>query len=196
MLQSRFREPVTKLITPICRGAVRMGITANMLTAIGAFGAATAALYFFPRGEFLLGTIVVALFALSDLFDGTMARLTNEGGTRWGALLDSTLDRVSDAAICIGIWAYFERNNDSNQYLALAVLVLGTLIPYVRARAEGLGISCNVGIAERAERLILLLGGTAVAGIGFVSALPAILWILLVVSAITVAQRLVLVYRA
>ena len=196
MLQSRFRAPVTKLITPICRGALRIGITPNMLTAVGSLGAATSALYFFPQGKFLLGTFIVAIFVLSDLLDGTMARMTNQSGTRWGALLDSTMDRISDASICIGIWAYYESTGDSNQYLALAVLVLGTLIPYVRARAEGLGIACNVGIAERAERLILILVGTGLAGLGFTEALPVVLVVLVVLSVITVSQRLLLVYRA
>lgn len=196
MIQSRFKAPVTKIITPICRGALRVGITANSLTIIGALGVSISALYFFPRGEFFLGTLLVSLFALSDLFDGTIARLANSAGTKWGALLDSTLDRVSDAAICIGIWAYFQATGSVYQYLALLALVLGGLIPYIRARAEGLGISCSVGIAERAERLILLLGGTALEGFGLNGSIKVTLTILVVLSAITTLQRLAAVYRA
>jgi CDP-diacylglycerol--glycerol-3-phosphate 3-phosphatidyltransferase len=196
MIQNRFKAPVTKVITPLCRAALRAGLSANALTAIGALGVSISAIYFFPKGEFFIGTILVSIFALSDLFDGTMARLTNSQGTKWGALLDSTLDRVSDAAICIGIWAYLESVDSNSQYLALAALVFGGLIPYVRARAEGLGIRCDVGIAERAERLILLLGATALEGLGIEGALTFALSILLLLSIITTGQRLLVVYRA
>lgn len=196
MIQSRLKEPVTKLIVPICRAALRIGISANALTLLGAIGVIASSLYFFPRGDLFIGTLVISFFALSDLFDGTLARLSNSTGTKWGALLDSTLDRVSDAAICIGIWAYLREEGGMNQYLALAVLFLGGLIPYIRARAESLGIACTVGVAERAERLILLLVGTGLAGLGVALALPIALWILFALSLVTVAQRMLVVYRA
>lgn len=173
-----------------------MKVSANALTIFGAIGVSTSAIYFFSRDQLFVGTLVVSLFALSDLFDGTMARLSNNQGTKWGALLDSTLDRVSDAAIAIGIWLYF-RNADSDiQYLALVVLFLGGLIPYIRARAESLGIECSVGVAERAERLILLLVGTGLAGLGIDIALEAALVLLALLSVVTVLQRMRVVYRA
>ncbi|NCX36652.1 MAG: CDP-alcohol phosphatidyltransferase family protein, partial [Actinobacteria bacterium] len=106
MIQNRFKAPVTAFITPSCRFLLRIGITANWLTFIGALGCSISALYFFSQGEFFLGTIFVALFALSDLFDGTMARLSERGTTKWGALIDSTLDRATDAAIYAGVIAY------------------------------------------------------------------------------------------
>lgn len=196
MIQSRYKAPVTKVITPICRWLLRMKVSANALTIFGAIGVSTSAIYFFSRDQLFVGTLVVSLFALSDLFDGTMARLSNNQGTKWGALLDSTLDRVSDAAIAIGIWLYF-RNADSDiQYLALVVLFLGGLIPYIRARAESLGIECSVGVAERAERLILLLVGTGLAGLGIDIALEAALVLLALLSVVTVLQRMRVVYRA
>jgi CDP-diacylglycerol--glycerol-3-phosphate 3-phosphatidyltransferase len=196
MIQSRYKAPVTKVITPICRWLLRMKVSANALTIFGAIGVSTSAIYFFSRDQLFVGTLVVSLFALSDLFDGTMARLSNNHGTKWGALLDSTLDRVSDAAIAIGVWLYF-RNADSDfQYLALVVLFLGGLIPYIRARAESLGIECSVGVAERAERLILLLLGTGLAGLGIDIALEAALVLLALLSVVTVLQRMRVVYRA
>jgi CDP-diacylglycerol--glycerol-3-phosphate 3-phosphatidyltransferase len=196
MIQSRFKAPVTKVITPICRGLLRVKVSANALTIFGAIGVSFSAIYFFSRNQLFIGTLVVSFFALSDLFDGTMARLSNNQGTKWGALLDSTLDRVSDAAIAIGLWLYF-RNADSDiQYLALVVLFLGGLIPYIRARAESLGIECSVGVAERAERLILLLLGTGLAGLGIDIALEAALVLLALLSVVTVFQRMRVVYRA
>jgi CDP-diacylglycerol--glycerol-3-phosphate 3-phosphatidyltransferase len=196
MIQSRFKAPVTKVITPICRGLLKVGISANALTVFGTLGVCISALYFFGSDQLFLGTIIISLFALSDLFDGTMARLSNSQGTKWGALLDSTLDRISDAAIALGIWLYF-RNLDSDfQYLALASLLIGGLIPYIRARAESLGIECSVGIAERAERLIITLVGTGLAGLNVPFALETSLTILVILSIATVIQRMRVVYRS
>ncbi len=148
MIQNRFKAPVTALITPSCRFLLRIGITANWLTFIGAIGSSISALYFFSKGDFFLGTILVSLFALSDLFDGTMARLSEQGTTKWGALIDSTLDRVTDAAIYAGVISYAISSDNTNlALLALLALITGALIPYIRAKAESLGISCSVGIA-------------------------------------------------
>ncbi len=196
MIQNRFRVPVTRLITPICRALIRVGISPNTLTVIGSLGASISAIYFFSQQELFIGTLVTTLFVLSDLFDGTMARLTNKEGTRWGALLDSTLDRVTDAAVSIGIWIYLMEIESNSSYLALAVLFLGGLIPYIRAKAESLGISCSVGIAERTERLILLLVGSGLAGLGLTVALDLALWTLFILGLVTVAQRMKVVYKS
>lgn len=196
MIQNRFKAPVTNLITPVCRAMLKIGLSANAVTAIGATGTTISAIYFYSRGELFLGTILVSIFALSDLFDGTMARLSNSAGTKWGAFLDSTLDRISDAAIAIGIWFYLNDQNSNYQYLALCVLFLSGLIPYVRAKAESLGIECSVGVAERAERLILLLVGAGLAGLGFELALEAALFALTVFGVVTVLQRMRVVFKA
>lgn len=196
MIQSRFKAPVTRVITPICRGLLRVGVSANALTVFGTLGVCISALYFFDSDQLFLGTIFISFFALSDLFDGTMARLSNQQGTKWGALLDSTLDRISDAAIAIGIWLYL-RNLDSDfQYVALALLLIGGLIPYIRARAESLGIECSVGIAERAERLIITLAGTGLTGLNVPFALEISLMVLVLLSVVTVIQRMRVVYRS
>jgi CDP-diacylglycerol--glycerol-3-phosphate 3-phosphatidyltransferase len=196
MIQRRFKAPVTAFITPICRALLRIGLSANAITVIGAAGATFSSIYFFARGEFFLGTLLVSLFALSDLLDGTMARISKSDGTRWGALLDSTLDRVSDAAIAIGIWIYLFDEGSDLHLVAIAALFLGSLIPYIRAKAESLGIECSVGFAERPERLIILLVGTGLFGLGLDFALGLSLWLLVFISLITVIQRMKVVHQA
>ncbi len=196
MIQRRFKAPVTAFITPICRALLRIGLSANAITVIGAAGATFSSIYFFARGEFFVGTLLVSLFALSDLLDGTMARISKTDGTRWGALLDSTLDRVSDAAIAIGIWIYLFNEGSDLHLVAVAALFLGGLIPYIRAKAESLGIECSVGFAERPERLIVLLVGTGLFGLGLDFALGVSLCLLVFLSLITVIQRMKVVHQA
>jgi len=197
MIQNRFKAPVTALITPSCRFLLRIGITANWLTFIGAIGSSISALYFFSKGDFFLGTILVSLFALSDLFDGTMARLSEQGTTKWGALIDSTLDRVTDAAIYAGVISYaISIDNTNLALLALLALITGALIPYIRAKAESLGIACSVGIAERAERLIIILTATGLYGLGVNIALAGGLLLINIVGLITIVQRLLVVARS
>jgi len=196
MIQRRFKAPVTAFITPICRALLRIGLSANAITAIGAAGATFSSIYFFARGDFFLGTLLVSLFALSDLLDGTMARISKTDGTRWGALLDSTLDRVSDAAIVIGIWIYLLNEGSDLHLVAIPALFLGGLIPYIRAKAESLGIECSVGFAERPPRLIILLVGTGLFGLGLNFALGLSLWLLVFISLITVIQRMKVVHQA
>jgi len=197
MIQNRFKAPVTALITPSCRFLLRIGITANWLTFIGAIGSSISALYFFSKGDFFLGTILVSLFALSDLFDGTMARLSEQGTTKWGALIDSTLDRVTDAAIYAGVISYAISSDNTNlALLALLALITGALIPYIRAKAESLGIACSVGIAERAERLIIILTATGLYGLGVNIALAGGLLLVNILGLITIVQRLLVVARS
>ena len=197
MIQNRFKAPVTALITPSCRFLLRIGITANWLTFIGAIGSSISALYFFSKGDFFLGTILVSLFALSDCFDGTMARLSELGTTKWGALIDSTLDRATDAAIYAGVISYaISIDNRNLALLALLALITGALIPYIRAKAESLGIACSVGIAERAERLIIILTATGLYGLGVNIALAGGLLLINILGLITIVQRLLVVARS
>jgi CDP-diacylglycerol--glycerol-3-phosphate 3-phosphatidyltransferase len=198
MIASRLKAPVTAVITPLCRFFLRCGLTPNTLTTLGALGSVIASLYFFSNGEFFIGTVVVTFFALSDLFDGTMARLSKEGSSRWGALIDSTLDRVTDSSICIGILLYFLDHDGASLtvVMTLFVLVTGALIPYIRARAESLGIECNVGIAERAERLIILLVATGLYGLGIEPAMNVALAVLSILGTVTITQRLLVVARS
>jgi CDP-diacylglycerol--glycerol-3-phosphate 3-phosphatidyltransferase len=195
MLQSSWREPVGKIIDPIARLLIKMRISANLISIIGGMGASISALYFFPKGEFLIGVIAVTIFALFDLFDGTVARLSAKGSSKWGAALDSTLDRISDSAILIGGYIYVQKNNDSLSKYFLISLVSGFLVSYIRARAESLAIKCDGGVAERTERLIIILAAYALFDLGISSAIEFGIYLLTILSLITVAQRLVIVYK-
>lgn len=174
---------------------MRVGITANGITVVGAVGSWVASLFFFTNGKFFVGTLVIALFLLSDLFDGTIARLSGSNGTRFGALLDSTLDRISDAVVIIALIFWSEENERDWLVPLIASLLLGFLISYIKARAEGLGIPCEVGVAERAERLIVLLTATGLYGLGVATAMDVGLWFLVAINAVTVAQRFYVVMR-
>ena len=196
MLQHKLRAPVSVIISPLCRGLVNAGVRANHLTVIGAIGSCFFALFFFPRGQFIVGTILVALFALLDLLDGTVARMTDEIPSKWGALLDSTVDRISDAVIVIGIAIYLDNNRNIPLVVPFLVVLLSGLVSYVRARSESLGIQCAVGVGERTERLIIILVGTFLFGIGIDGALEVSLWLVLIISTLTVFQRLAVVFRA
>ena len=195
MLQNSLRAPVTRIITPVCRGLLRVGLTANAVSAIGAIGSSLSALFFFSRGRFLPGVIVTILFVLSDMFDGTMARLS-EAKSNWGALLDSSLDRITDSVI-LGSLAYFLSNrNDPLLSIVLVSLVAGNLVSYIKARAESLDIECNGGFAERTERLVIVFLSVGLAGLNIPFALAIGMWFLALASIYTTFERLVIVYRA
>src|SRR4051795_8200927 len=162
-----------------------------MITIAGTIGAVAGSVVLFGTGHLFWGTVVVTVSVLLDLLDGALARARG-GGTVFGAVLDSAGDRVADAAIFGSLIWWFSGAGDNRLLvlLALLCLVLGVLTSYVKARAEGVGLSCDVGIVERTERLILVLAGTAFAGLGVPYALHAGLWLLLAGSAVTVVQRI------
>lgn len=196
MISSHLKPQVTRLINPVVKIAVRFGVTANGVTISGAFGTVASALYFYPRGELFVGTLVICFFALSDLFDGAIARLTNGTGTTWGGFLDSTIDRVTDAAIVIGVLIYILDRDQFAAILLLISLVTGGLIPYIRAKAESLSIECSGGIAERTERIVITLTAVGLYGLGIEIALVIGFGVLAILGVITVAQRMFIVYRA
>ena len=196
MLNLRLRPAVGKVVDPIAAALLRAGVSPDAVTLAGTAGAVIGALAFFPRGSFVIGSAIVALSVLTDLLDGTMARQRGTTGP-FGAWLDSTCDRVADAAIFSGLVLWFTGDGDDRLLAAVALfcLVTGGLVSYAKARAEGLGLRCDVGLAERAERLILVLVGTALAGFGLEVALAVLLWVLAAASAITVVQRALEVRR-
>lgn len=196
MLRIPLKSGVTRLITPIAKGMIRAGITANAITIVGALGSWISSIYFFSRGDFFVGTLVIAFFLLSDLFDGTIARLTSSTGSRFGALLDSTLDRISDAMIFIALILFSVENARSWLFPLILGLLTGFLISYIKAKAESLSIVCEVGIAERSERLIILLTSTGLYGLGIDSAVIIGLWFLVLLNLITIFQRFHVVMRA
>ncbi|HEY7720429.1 MAG TPA: CDP-alcohol phosphatidyltransferase family protein [Pedococcus sp.] len=196
MLNRYARAFMTKVLTPVAKLLLRLGVSPDVVTLVGTAGVCVGALGFYPRHEFFWGTIVITAFVFSDNLDGTMARLAGRSGN-WGAFLDSTLDRVGDAAIFGGLvlW-YAGQGNTLMAGLALACLILGLVVSYARARAEGLGMTANVGIAERAERLVAVLAATGLVGLGVPEVLlTVVLALLAVASLITVAQRMLTVRR-
>ncbi|MEU0521078.1 phosphatidylinositol phosphate synthase [Streptosporangium sp. NPDC006007] len=189
------RPAVTRILTPLGRALARRGISPNVVTAFGTFGTVAAALFFYPRGELFPGTVVITIFVLADLLDGVMARMGGEGSL-WGAFLDSTLDRVGDAGIFSGLVIWFMVSGQRTlAAVALFCLVAGALVSYVKARAEGLGLNCDVGLAERPERLVVGLVSAGLGGLGVPYVLAAGLWLLAVASVVTVVQRLLHVRR-
>lgn len=196
MLSRRARPAAGKVLRPIAQGLLNVGLTPDAVTAIGTAGVVTAALVFFPQGELLTGTLVIVVFVLFDALDGTMARLGGTSST-WGAFLDSVLDRVADAAIFSGLALWFATaDNLLGVALCLLCLALGAVVSYTKARAEGLGMTADVGFAERLERLIAILIGAGFVGLGVPTGfLVLILALLAVASAVTIVQRMAEVRR-
>jgi CDP-diacylglycerol--glycerol-3-phosphate 3-phosphatidyltransferase len=192
MLNRIARTSITRLFTPLARGLLRLGISADAVTIIGTLGVCAGALAFYPRGEFLVGTLVITAFVFADNVDGIMARLSGHQSS-WGAFLDSVLDRLGDAAIFIGLALWFAGDGDSLRLtaLCLACLALGAVVSYAKARAEGLGYTADVGFAERAERLVAVLVTTGLVGLFDlpVVVLEVVLWLLAAASLWTVVQR-------
>jgi CDP-diacylglycerol--glycerol-3-phosphate 3-phosphatidyltransferase len=180
----------TRLLTPVSQWLARTPVTPNMVTVVGTLGVSGGALALFPTGHLLAGVIVCTVFVFADMLDGTLARIKGSSGA-WGAFLDSTLDRIADAAVFAGLAAYFVNGGDSRMMAGVAIycLVTGSLVSYAKARAQGLGVSCDVGIAERTERLLIALVAAGLAGLGVPYVLPAGLWILAVLTTITLGQR-------
>jgi CDP-diacylglycerol---glycerol-3-phosphate 3-phosphatidyltransferase len=197
MLNVRARGPIGVVVNPLVALLAKTGLTPNALTVAGAVGTVVGAALM-ARGELFWGVIVTTIFVLFDMIDGRLARAQGTSGP-WGALLDSTLDRLSDGVIFGALVIWFGRSAPQDEPwlagLALFCLLSGALVSYVKARAEGLGLTCNVGFAERAERLIIVLVGTGLAGLGVRYVMAAALWFLAAASVITIGQRLLAVRR-
>jgi len=192
----RTRDFFARLFTPVARFLLARGISPDAVTIIGTLGVVAGALVFFPTGHLLVGALVVTVFVFSDTVDGVMARLQGRP-SKWGAFLDSTLDRFGDSAIFGGLVFYYIGPGDSKLWagFALVCLVMGSLTSYARARAEGLGMTAKGGIAERADRLVSILVAAGFSGMGVPWILQIVLVLLAVASSITVVQRILLVRR-
>src|SRR5918911_552313 len=123
MLNKYARVFFTRVLTPVARALVRLGVSPDVVTLLGTLGVCAGALAFYPRGEFFVGTLVITAFVFSDLVDGTMARMTGRS-SRWGAFLDSTLDRLGDAAVFGGILLYYAGRGDDMLLVVLALYCL------------------------------------------------------------------------
>jgi len=197
MLNRFARAFVAKLFTPLARLFLKLGLSPDVVTIVGTIGVCVGALGFYPRHEFFWGSILVSVFALSDTIDGVMARLSDRS-SKWGAYLDSTLDRVGDSAVFGGLVLWYAGDGGTPYLaaLALACLILGSVVSYSKARAEGLGMTANVGIAERADRLVAVLIATGLVGLGVPEVLlTVVLSLVALASLITVIQRMLEVRR-
>jgi CDP-diacylglycerol--glycerol-3-phosphate 3-phosphatidyltransferase len=196
VLSQHVRPAVAKVLDPIGRALLRVGLTPDVVTVAGTVGTSAAALWFYPSGRLLAGTLVIAVLVLADSIDGTMARLSGRSSP-WGAFLDSVLDRVADAAIFSGLALWLAAQGELwGVGFTLAALALGQIVSYTRARAEGLGAQAAVGLAERAERLIIVLVAAGAVGLGApVQVLVVAMGVLAVLSAVTVGQRFAAVRR-
>jgi CDP-diacylglycerol--glycerol-3-phosphate 3-phosphatidyltransferase len=198
----RFRAFWTRVFTPVVDLLLRWGVSPDVVTLVGTLGVVAGAVVFFPRGELFVGVLVITAFVFSDLVDGAMARKSGRVSP-FGAFLDSTLDRIGDAAIFGSLAMYYVGPGDNDAFAALAVycLTMGGVTSYARARAEALGMQAKVGIAERADRLVAILVITGLAdlvrmlgaGDEALYAIPVTLAALAVASTVTVVQRILVV---
>lgn len=189
------RKLASGIIEPSARLLLRLHVVPDFVTVFGTIGAVTSALICFPTGNFGLGVLLIAVFAISDLLDGTMARLAGTSGP-WGNFLDATLDRIVDGAIFGGLIIWAAINGDIGTACGgTLALVMGQVTSYAKARAEAVGATANVGIAERAERLMAVLVAALLTAFGVPYVLPVVLWILGILGLVTIIQRMVVVRK-
>jgi CDP-diacylglycerol---glycerol-3-phosphate 3-phosphatidyltransferase len=178
-----------RLFNPIVQGLARTPVTPNMITVAGTVGVSAAALSMFPIGELFPGAFTATVFVFTDMLDGQLARIKGNSG-KYGAFLDSTMDRFGDAAVFGGITIWFMRTNHLLAVVSLFCLAAGLSVSYVKARAEGLGLNADVGLIERPERLIIGLTSIGLSGLGIPYVLPIGMWGLAAGTAITLGQRM------
>ncbi|MEV6611447.1 phosphatidylinositol phosphate synthase [Kutzneria sp. NPDC051319] len=197
MLNIFARASVSRVTDPVGTWLQRRGVTPNAVTLVGTAGTVLGALWFLPRGELFAGTLVITFFVLFDLLDGAVARASG-AGTRFGAVLDASCDRIADGALlgAIAWWCLAGAGDRSGGAAALIALVGAQVISYIKARAEATGLTADGGLVERAERMILALVGTGLTGLGVPYALDVALWVLAGLAVITVAQRMIAVHRS
>jgi CDP-diacylglycerol---glycerol-3-phosphate 3-phosphatidyltransferase len=186
------RAAYARLSRPVAKAALRVGLTPDSITIIGTAGAVIAALTLYPIGQLWWGSVAVSFFVLADMLDGAMAR-ERGGGTRFGAVLDATCDRISDGAVFAGVlwWAAFGMRSASLVVATLICLITSQVISYIKARAEASGLEGGGGIIERPERLVIVLSGAGLSGLfGVPWLLHVAMWVLAVASLITLGQRL------
>jgi CDP-diacylglycerol--glycerol-3-phosphate 3-phosphatidyltransferase len=182
-----------RLFRPLIQGLARTPVTPNMITVIGTLGVCAAALALFPIGETFPGAFIATLFVFTDMLDGQLARIKGDSG-KYGAWLDSTMDRFADACVFGGITIWFIRTNHLLAVVGLFCLACGLCVSYVKARAEGLGLNADVGLIERPERLLIGLTGIGLSGLGVPWTMNIGMWAVAAGSAYTLWQRMRAVY--
>jgi len=184
------------VLAPVVNLAIALHLTPNTITVIGLLITVVAS-GLVAGGWLLVGAAVLSAGSLLDAVDGALARAQG-GGTEFGSFLDSTLDRASEAILYVGIAVWFMNALDEPILPVLAVFVAmagSFLVSYARARAEGIGLSASVGLAPRTERLVLIIAGIALAGLGFTPILIGILFLVAALTVVTVVQRIWHVWR-
>jgi CDP-diacylglycerol---glycerol-3-phosphate 3-phosphatidyltransferase len=188
---SKARNIGKMIATPFAKIFIKLGFSPDLVTLFGTLGVVVSSIIFFSKGEFLVGSILFAMFVGLDAVDGTVARLLNRN-SKWGAFFDSVLDRIADGVVLGSLAFYFANAEEEETYfiLSLVALLASEIVSYTKARAEGLGLNCDTGLAERPERVIIIIAGTFLTGLGINPALEISIWVLTIVSIITVIQRM------
>lgn len=185
----------TAIVQPFAKLFIKLKISADVITFIGTLGVCVSSIIYFSSGQFLVGSLLFTFFVGFDALDGTMARMLNKK-SKWGAFFDSVMDRVADGVVLASFSFYFITQENTMLFLiSLFALITSEIVSYTKARAEGLGLNCDTGIAERPERVLIIIFGTLLTGIGISTAIQWSIWILAIVSLITLIQRMNFVYH-
>ncbi|HET8763991.1 MAG TPA: CDP-alcohol phosphatidyltransferase family protein [Rhodanobacter sp.] len=196
LLSTRAKEAGRAILAPVVRLAMALHLTPNAITVIG-FVVVVAASVLVGTGSLLAGAVVLTAGSLLDAVDGALARATGLGST-FGSFLDSTLDRAAEAVLYGGIVAYYLNTGQPATLpvlLALVALAGSFMVSYTRARAEGIGLTASVGLAPRMERLVLIVAGIGVAGLGIGIGLIGAMAIVAILAVATTVQRIWHVHR-
>jgi CDP-diacylglycerol--glycerol-3-phosphate 3-phosphatidyltransferase len=189
MVSNLARAWSARFIEPLARFLGALGLTPNAVTVLGFFLTLGVAAVL-ATGRLLLGGILLMVTLAFDAVDGTLARVTGQT-TRFGAFLDSTLDRWAEVVLFTAIaWVLLQANDRLGVMLAIVALSMSLLVSYTRARAEGIGLPCKEGLLTRFERLAILIAGLILGQVTWALALIAVL------AGITAVQRIVVTWRA
>ncbi|MGH3544661.1 MAG: phosphatidylinositol phosphate synthase [Mycobacteriales bacterium] len=189
VLSELARGQVNRVLRPLAAGLARLGVTPNMVTLTGTIGVVVVCCTLVPRGYVFWSLWALVALTLLDLLDGAIARHTGRTSV-WGAFLDSVCDRIADGAI-FGSLAYLlaTQHRYSAVAGAIACMATGAVVPYAKAKAESLGLRCDLGFAGRAERLILLGVAGLLVSAGIDVAFDVVVWTLTALATLTIAQR-------
>ena len=185
---SHYKERFAHWADPVARALLALRLRPNHLTVLG-LGVSVLAALSFARGRSLWGAVLLILAGLFDFFDGSLARVSGQV-TPFGAFLDSVIDRYSDLVVLAGILVLFAGSGRPTEgVLALLALIGTVMVSYTKARAQAIGVACEIGLMERPERLIVLIAG------GLFDLMTPALWVLAVLANLTAIQRILYTRR-
>lgn len=184
-----YKASLTRLADPLARALLRAHVRPNHLTMVGLVVSILAA-WALAQGQLRIGAVLLVLAGLFDFFDGSLARLANRVSA-FGAFLDSVADRYSDLVVLLGVVLYYHRAIDTTGVFLTMVALVGTIMTsYTKARAQSIGVACDIGLIERPERLIVLIAGAT-----FNALTPAMIALALLTN-LTALQRILYMRRA